>query len=190
MDARGESSFVTREDRSLAESLGRGESEAISRVRRWIRAAVTPFRRRLGTELEDLEQEVLVSLTETLRRGGFEGRSRLATYVKKAAVYRCLNRIRDARKRTFVSPEDVRLRSKGPDPYRMTADRDEAEKALRVLARMSDHCLELWKMIRDGMTYREMSDRLGVAPGALRVRMLRCRRRAHELWERSTGSPR
>lgn len=177
-------------DRALCEAIARGEPEVIDRVRRWIRGAAGPFRSSLGADLEDLEQDVLLSLTETLRDGAFEGRSSLATYVKKAVVYRCLNRVRDARKRTFVPTEEVRLEWRGPNPHRETTGREEVEWAFEVLARMSDECRELWRMVQEGSSYPEMATRLGVAAGTLRVRMLRCRRKAHELWERLTGTSR
>jgi DNA-directed RNA polymerase specialized sigma24 family protein len=38
-------------------------------------------------------------------------------------------------------------------------------------------------MVLAGLTYREMSSRTEVAEGALRVRVLRCRKRALELRE-------
>jgi RNA polymerase sigma factor (sigma-70 family) len=49
---------------------------------------------------------------------------------------------------------------------------------LRVLDRVPADCRELWRMIHAGLSYREMSTRLGVAEGTLRVRVLRCREKA------------
>lgn len=182
--------FASLEDRALAEALERGETEAVTRVRRWVRGAAGPFRSRVGDDLEDLEQEVLLSLTRALREGSFEGRSTLFTYVRKAVVYRCLNRVRDRRQRELVALEGARLEAPGPSPHREAAGREELERALDVLSRMSEECRELWRFLHQGLTYSEMSDRLGVAAGTLRVRMLRCRRRALELWEGVTGAPR
>ena len=178
------------EDRSLAASILTGEPEAIDGVRRWVRAAASPFRRSIGADLEDIEQEILISLTETLRSDRFRGASKLSTYVKKATVYRCLNRVRNASKRTFVSPEDLELRSQTPEPHQTAESRDATRHALRLLAAMSPECRDLWNMVLEGLSYSEMSERLGVAAGALRVRMLRCRRKAHVLWEQQTGQSR
>ena len=47
-----------------------------------------------------------------------------------------------------------------------------------VLDRASQECRELWRMLVLGLSYREMSLRLQVAEGTLRVRVLRCRERA------------
>lgn len=183
-------SFSSPEDRALAASLQRGEPHAVEQVRRWVRGTARPFRSRIGADLEDLEQEVLISLCGTLQDGSFQGRSSLTTYVKRAVVYRCLNRIRATRTKTFVPAEDVRLEWSGPTPYRETADRDELRRALEVVAAMSEECRELWRLLHEGLSYPEMSSRLGVAAGTLRVRMLRCRRRAHEIWEKRTGTAR
>lgn len=182
--------FASEEDRTLAEALLRGEPDAYDTARRWIRAAAGPYRPTLGADLEDLEQEILLSLVEALREERFEGRSQLATYVKKAVVYRCINRIRDGGKRVFVAPEDVRLESTNIDPYREAADREELQRALEVLAETSEACREVWRMVAAGLSYATMSERLGVAAGTLRVRVLRCRQRALELWERRTGTER
>jgi DNA-directed RNA polymerase specialized sigma24 family protein len=43
-------------------------------------------------------------------------------------------------------------------------------------------------MVLAGLSYREMSDRTGVAEGTLRVRVLRCRKRAIELRAELLGS--
>jgi len=61
---------------------------------------------------------------------------------------------------------------------------------LRVLERVPAECRELWRMIHAGLSYREMSARLAVAEGTLRVRVLRCREKAMaaraELWPQAT----
>jgi DNA-directed RNA polymerase specialized sigma24 family protein len=53
---------------------------------------------------------------------------------------------------------------------------------------MGDECRRLWRMLVDGFSYREMSDEYGVSEGALRVRVLRCRRKALEVRERLLGA--
>jgi hypothetical protein len=50
-----------------------------------------------------------------------------------------------------------------------------------VLSKVSQDCKDLWRMLVAGMSYREMSEQLGVAEGTLRVRVLRCREKAAAL---------
>ena len=177
-------------DAALIREFLAGAPLAVEQVRRWIRGAVTPYRRSLAAEIEDLEAEILLALTETLRAGRFEGRSSFATYVRRMVLYRCINRLRDLRKRENVPLDEEAFRSDEPGPERAAATREETRIALRVLARMSAACRELWTMLHRGLDYRAMSERTAVAPGTLRVRMLRCRQAAVEEWRRQTGESR
>ena len=60
-------------------------------------------------------------------------------------------------------------------------DQEAKDLLLRVVEQVSEECRRLWAMILEGLSYREMSDRVQVSEGALRVRVLRCRKRAMEL---------
>ena len=77
-------------------------------VRRWVSGATTPYRRSLGHEIEDIEQEVLLALVEALREGRFEGRSSLATYVRSMVLHRILP----------PGPVAIALEALGPDGSR------------------------------------------------------------------------
>jgi RNA polymerase sigma-70 factor (ECF subfamily) len=163
---------------SDVERVLEGGDEAVAEVRRWVRGAVSPYRARLAAEQEDLEQEVLVELTQALRAGRFRGESTLATYVRRMVHYKCLNLLRQRRARTWVDVEELDLPALGADPLEQTAARDSVETALRVAAGMPEDCRRIWAMVIEGTSYREIGRRLGIAEGAVRVRALRCRRRA------------
>ncbi|HSM51298.1 MAG TPA: sigma-70 family RNA polymerase sigma factor [Thermoanaerobaculia bacterium] len=147
-------------------------------MRRWIRGAFTPYRARLAAELEDVEQQVLLELLGALASGRFEGRSRLATYVRRMVHHKCLNRLRALRGRQWVEVESLDLPDPGAAPDERAGREAARVQALRVLAAMPESCRELWRMILRGLGYDEMAERLGVAAGTLRVRVLRCRQRA------------
>jgi DNA-directed RNA polymerase specialized sigma24 family protein len=68
-------------------------------------------------------------------------------------------------------------------------DPAELDLLLRVVDRASPDCRDLWKMIVLGLSYKEMSGRLGVAEGTLRVRVLRCRERAIALRSELMAGP-
>lgn len=158
--------------------LQRGDDIALATVRRWIRGAFSPYRARLAAELEDIEQQVLLELLGALAAERFEGRSRLATYVRRMVHHKCLNRLRALRGRQWVEVEGLDLPDPGPAPDDRAGRESARVLALRVLAAMPESCRELWGMVLRGLGYEEMSERLGVAPGTLRVRVLRCRQRA------------
>lgn len=175
-------------DADVLAAFEAGDPGAVDAVRRWIRGAAGPFRRYLRSELEDVEQDALVAITQNLREGRFEGRSRFATYVRRIVHYRCINRVRDRRETEPIEAhEPVEPRS---TPEDRLADRHEAELALRVMARLGPACREIWSLLLEDLGYEAMSARLGVAAGTLRVRALRCRRKAIAAWEELTGETR
>lgn len=165
-------------DERLVAGILSGDESALAQVRRWVRGAVGPYRFRLAAEIDDIEQEILIDLLRALAAGRFEGRSSLATYVRRMVHHKCLNRLRSRRGRQWVDCSDVELVDPEPTPFERERRRGELALGLRVLAAMPERCRELWTMIHRGLSYEAMSERLGVAAGTLRVRVLRCREKA------------
>jgi RNA polymerase sigma factor (sigma-70 family) len=174
-------------DERLVARILLGDDEALAEVRRWVRGAVSPYRFKLAAEIEDLEQEVLLELLEALRAGRFEGRSLLATYVRRMVHHKSLNRLRARRGRQWVDCDAVELVDPEPTPFDLSRRRGDLELGLRVLASMPESCRELWTMIHRGLGYEAMGERLGVAAGTLRVRVLRCREKALALRAEMAG---
>ncbi|MGB5658242.1 MAG: sigma-70 family RNA polymerase sigma factor, partial [Thermoanaerobaculia bacterium] len=125
-----------------------------------------------------------------LRAGRFEGRCGLRTYVSTFAHHKCIDRLRSRKRRTMVAIDQIELTSLAPSALDQLTRVEAAEVALRVQESMPDSCRELWSLLEEGLQYREMSRRLGVSEGALRARMLRCRRKALELRQRLAKKPR
>lgn len=168
------------DDQNLIARLLDGDPETVEAVRSWIRAAFIPYRQRLAGDLDDLEQEILLELIEALRSGRFYGRSRLRTYVRTYVHHKAIDRLRAASRREWVLVDELDLPSGAASALDDLERSESTRVALRVLAEMPEACRELWRMIREGMRYQEMSQRLGIAEGTLRARVLRCRRRALE----------
>lgn len=171
----------TTDDAALVSRLLAGDRDVVELTRVWMRGAFTLYRTRLAADLEDLEQEILLELTGALREGRFRGQSRLRTYVRTYVHHKCIDRLRALARREWVDVADLDLPSAAPSPLDRLASSETAALALRVLEEMPESCRELWQMLEQGMRYREMSERLGVAEGTLRARVLRCRRQAVEL---------
>jgi DNA-directed RNA polymerase specialized sigma24 family protein len=92
----------------------------------------------------------------------------------------CLDQIRAQTKWQWADLDTLDQedgRAAGP-VHPVVDDPVERDLLLRVLDRSSQECRELWRMLVLGLSYREMSLRLQVAEGTLRVRVLRCRERA------------
>ncbi|HEV8240599.1 MAG TPA: sigma-70 family RNA polymerase sigma factor [Thermoanaerobaculia bacterium] len=166
------------DDARLIALLLAGDDAAIAEVRGWVAAAVGRYRARLLGDAEDLEQEALLDLMESLANGRFRAQSRLATYVHSYARFKCIDRLRTLGRRDMVELDDEALHTAAPSPLEELTQRESAELAQRVVAALPAGCRELWEMIADGMSYQAMSAAMGVGEGAIRVRVHRCRQRA------------
>jgi RNA polymerase sigma-70 factor, ECF subfamily len=148
----------------------------------WLAAASAPFRRRLGPDGEDLLQEVRLEAHRLLREGRFRGESRLKTYLWRAAICTCIDALRRRRRRElrFAAELEADPPDEGPTPLQLVIHGEEQRLRLAVLESMSQECRELWRLILEGLGYREIAGRSGVSEAALRVRAHRCRKRAVE----------
>lgn len=168
------------EEAKLIAGFLSGEAEAVSRIDGWIRQAASPFRRRLADHWDDALQDVRMEATRLLQGQRFRGESSLKTYLWRVTSNACVDRVRGQRKFQWDDIEVVDQRGEGA--LARAAERGLAgearDLALRVLAAMSEDCRQLWRMLFEGLSYQQMSQVLGVAEGALRVRVLRCRRKA------------
>ena len=164
-----------------------GDEAVIAEVRGWVGAAIGRYRGRLAGDVEDLEQEVLLDLMESLAGGRFRGQSRLATYVHSYARFKCIDRLRALGRRDMVEIEDDAFVADVPSPLEELTQQEGVELARQVVAALPDGCRELWEMIADGLSYREMSAATGIREGAIRVRVHRCRQQALAIRQRLLG---
>jgi RNA polymerase sigma-70 factor (ECF subfamily) len=175
------------DDAQLIALLLAGDTAAIGEVRGWVVAALGRYRGRLGPDVEDLEQEVLLDLMESLAGGRFRRESRLSTYVHSYARFKGIDRLRAMGRRDMVEIEDDAFAFDAPSPLEELAQRESLEVARRIAAALPERCRQLWEMIADGLSYREMSEATGLAEGAIRVRVHRCRQRALAIRDQLLG---
>jgi RNA polymerase sigma-70 factor (ECF subfamily) len=158
-----------------------GHASSVETVEGWVRASASSFRGRLGGEWEDCVQDCLLEATRLLRQGRFRGDSSLKTYLWRVTSNACISRLRRRRPTAHEQFEAMDLASGQESPLGETLRREFGRIALEVWRRSSGDCRDLWGMILDGVSYQEMSRRTGASAGALRVRVLRCRRAAWAL---------
>lgn len=149
---------------------------------KWIAGAAAPFRRRLGADWPDLLQEARMEVLRLLRNSSWRGESRLKTYVWCVVGHSCLDALRRLKRRPELEPADPEapIASSDPSPLDHVLDQDSRRLLLTALASVPAECRELWGSILRGLSYREISGRMGLTEGALRVRAHRCRKRAVE----------
>lgn len=171
-------------DQEVVSRYLQGDTEAVGTVDSWISRAAWPYQRRLSSRWEDVLQDVRLEVTRLLGQGKFRGESSLRTYLWQVVSHTCLDQLRAQSRWQWTDLEavDEGGSALAPPVSRGHEDRDLMQ---RVLGRVSGDCRQMWRLIAMGHSYREMSQRMGVAEGTLRVRVLRCREKAvalrHEL---------
>lgn len=167
------------DDREMVASFLRGEAEAVGTVDGWISRAAWPYQRRLADRWDDVLQDVRLEVTRLLIEGKFRGESSLRTYLWRVVSHTCLDQIR-AQSKWKWAELDALEQGDGPAGVVQAPSFSGEERDLlfRVLERVPQECRRMWQMIVAGLSYREMSLRMSVAEGTLRVRVLRCREKA------------
>lgn len=177
------------DDADLIARFLQGDPGAVATLDEWIGRASRPYRRRLASQWEDVLQDLRLEITRLFQAGTFQGESSLKTYLWRVVNHSCLDQIRARKRWQWTDLETAEHQAAGAmsRPADQGERRETQDLLLRVLQETSKECQELWRMIFEGLSYREMSQRLGVSEGALRVRVLRCRKRAVEIRNRLLG---
>lgn len=167
------------DDQEVVARYLKGEADAVGTVDGWISRAAWPYQRRLADRWDDVLQDVRLEVTRLLGQGKFRGESSLRTYLWRVVSHTCLDQIRSQSKWQWTDLDAVD-RGDGPTlpPLTLASTREDRDLLLRVLDRVPRECREMWRMIVAGLSYKEMSVRMNVAEGTLRVRVLRCREKA------------
>lgn len=180
-----------RDDRDLIAAYLRGEAEAVATMEVWILRAARSYRRRLNHCWEDVLQDLQLEVYRLLDSGRFRGEAALSTYLWRVVSHTCLDRIRSQTRRPETELDENLL---GDASALISGQRRQWNESLdlvqRVLTQVPRECKRLWTMILAGHSYREMSTSLDVAEGTLRVRVLRCRKKALEVRGRLQGERR
>jgi RNA polymerase sigma-70 factor, ECF subfamily len=165
-------------DQEMVTRYLKGESEAIGTVDGWISRAAWPYQRRLADRWDDVLQDVRLEVTRLLGSGKFRGESSLRTYLWRVVSHTCLDQLRAQSKWKWSDLDDLDPADEPAGAAIISSRQEDKDLLLRVLDRVPRECHELWRMIVAGLSYREMSLRMDVAEGTLRVRVLRCREKA------------
>jgi RNA polymerase sigma-70 factor (ECF subfamily) len=166
------------EDQDMVARFLRGEANAVGTVDSWISRAAWPYQRRLVNRWDDVLQEIRLEITRLFSQGKFRGESSLRTYLWRVVSHTCLDQIRAEGKRQWTDLDELQGTGDGPLVDPAPVRHEDRDLLLRVLERASGECRDMWRMIVAGLSYREISQRMGVAEGTLRVRALRCREKA------------
>ena len=142
------------------------------------------FRRRVREQddVHDLVQDVFVRLSA---RSGDREIENLRGYVFQVAASVLADRsrrrtVRDHDAHVELDPESADARDLGPD--RIVAGREALQAALTVVAQMPERTRTVFVLRRlEGLSYRDIADRLGVSVSAVEKHMLRATERLSRL---------
>jgi RNA polymerase sigma factor (sigma-70 family) len=174
---------VTDESAAFIAAYLEGDAAALAEADRWIRGAARPYYRRLSSHWDDVLQDVRLEVFKALSSQQFRGEANIKTYIWRVVNHSCLDLVRKASRWRWTDFED------SPEVQEIVDRRDQDETLslattdllTRVMEQVSEECRKLWQMIFDGLSYREMGAALDAKEGALRVRVLRCRKKAIEI---------
>jgi RNA polymerase sigma-70 factor, ECF subfamily len=168
------------EDKTLIGDFLRGDLGALKVIDGWIERAARPYARRLASQWEDVLQEIRLEVTQLLRQGAYRGESSFKTYLWRIVNHTCVDRIRTQDRWHWVELDELAEKPGPPNdsPLRHVLQNESRQVLLRVLEEVPEECRRLWAMILNGLSYQEMGRQLNVSEGSLRVRVLRCRKRA------------
>jgi len=157
-----------------------GEPEAISRIAAIARRVVDARAYRIPeADRQDLVQESLVHLCRACGRPGFRVEDSLEGLVRAIAYRRCVDWMRRVRPTVEFNP-DTADRSRGPESE--LADKETVERGRRIIERLGEKCREIIRMRAiDGLSYRQVAERLGRSEGAARNMMYRCLQEARRI---------
>jgi RNA polymerase sigma-70 factor (ECF subfamily) len=189
------------EDLALLQRCLNGESPAweefLARYRPLLERAVrfTFFRSIYRIPHADVENVVQDLLARLIERGGrrlrsFEGRCSFGAWLKSLAVRHTLNSIRDEKRRGRYGggeTEDLALLpSAGEGPLSSPEEREELRRLDAVLDSLSPLQRTVLKMFYyDGLSYRQISQTLGIPVQTLGSLITRARDRIREMLQPS-----
>ena len=103
------------DDEAIIAGFLNGEREALETVEGWIERAASPFRRRLFSHWDDLQQAARMEVTRLLRQGKFRGESSLKTYLWQVVNHACINHVRALSRQPSVDLESISQRPSSSD---------------------------------------------------------------------------
>ena len=179
-----------REDaKALVSRYLEGDIEAVGTINAWVELAGASFRKRLAWQWDDVMQAARMKVHGLFREGAFRGESSPRTYLWRVVNHVCIDHLRAQRRPPPIDIDDLvdSVASGEESPLDRFMRQESIEKTLVMLEAAPADCRRAWGLILAGRSYAEISEELGTTEGALRVKLLRCRRKAIALRAASTS---
>jgi RNA polymerase sigma-70 factor (ECF subfamily) len=143
----------------------------------------------LKEDWEDLRQEIQTRVLRNLKRGSFQGRSTLHTYVHRISKNVAIDHSRQAFRRREIKLDP--LEEKLPEKLDFSRDSRQAvakDLLARILSRLSAEDRTLVRLVFElHYSYDEVSRELAIPEGTVKSRMSRCKDRLLKLRRELAG---
>lgn len=177
------------DDAELVKQAQKGDQGAFDDLlRRHYNQIYAICRRLAGNEADALDatQEALITLVRRIDR--FDGRSKFTTWMHRVVTNACLDEVRRRGRRPVPSAvEEQPLAAVERPVAEAVSDRLDIDAALAQLPETFRVPVVLCDQL--GMSYEEIADELDIAPGTVRSRISRGRRRLAELLSGNPDDP-
>jgi RNA polymerase sigma-70 factor (ECF subfamily) len=173
---------MSRDERELARSAASGDHCAFALIVERYQGSVFGICRRYlaGPEAEDLAQETFVRAF--VHRERFDPERPLKPWLLTIARNLCLDRLRSRERRQRPEPDMSVFADSGPDAERIVSNREQLDLLARGLEQLPDGQREAVALFHlEGLSYRELSEVLGVPIGTVMTWLHRGRRRLRDL---------
>ena len=171
------------------EKAQKGDQAAFdSLLRRHYNQVYAICRRLAGNEADALDatQEALITLVRRIDR--FDGRSKFTTWMHRVVTNACLDELRRRGRRPVPSPVEEQPLAAAERPVADTVgDRLDIEAALAQLPEEFRVPVVLCDQV--GLSYEQIAEELNIAPGTVRSRISRGRRRLAEVLRGNPDGP-
>jgi RNA polymerase sigma-70 factor (ECF subfamily) len=165
--------LVARDERAFNEFVRLYERRVFALVHRMLGNAA---------EAEDLAQEVFVQVFKAI--GSFRGDSKLSTWVYRIAVNLCKNRSKYLRVRHSGEEEELEAIAERV-PLGQARHANVGQRAILAIEPDFRECLVLRDV--EELSYEEIGEITGLAPGTVKSRIHRARGMLREIVERELG---
>ncbi len=162
----------------------RGDREETKTMLSFIDAAFYSWRQRLGHHEDAIKSDVMYKLLIECRNDAILDKSKLRGYIGTMMKYTCLTYKRLGDRFTNEEIETLGLPDMALNPEQKLLKREMGIVFHRVLERISENCLELWKMyLEDRLKYKEIAKIKNVPVGTIKYQFSQCRDEANEIRE-------
>lgn len=177
------------EDMKLIAGFLKGDKKAFAKIDTWIYIVVRNGNWRMGSDVQDIMQDVRLKLFENFKEKRFNYRSTLKTYVWRVTKYTCIDHLRCRKHMLSIDDTEMELVDHRENPEESLYHKEQRALFLKIFQSLPRHCRDLWRMTwHEKLHYTQIAERLSISEGTVKSRLSRCRKKAIDLGRKFSGN--